>query len=156
MYHVGQLLLDLGWGPQRPRRRALERDEEVIERWVKEEWPRIKKRRQRGPIDLIWDRLSAHRGGPVAHPGAATGPRAFAARIRPRTQPGRIIWSHAKMDPLANFALAETEDLLRQTQRALLGIAAYQPLLRSLHPTRPAFFAPTIRHYLCVSQYPPG
>lgn len=35
----------LGWSRQRPARRAVERDEEVIAAWVKNDWPRIK----RGP-----------------------------------------------------------------------------------------------------------
>jgi transposase len=43
--HIGRLLRSLGWSPQRPTRRALERDEEEIQRWVKQEWPRIKKKR---------------------------------------------------------------------------------------------------------------
>jgi transposase len=33
----------LGWSRQRPARRATERDQEAIERWVTTEWPRIKK-----------------------------------------------------------------------------------------------------------------
>ena len=33
----------LGWSLQRPERRANERDEEAIARWVQQEWPRIKK-----------------------------------------------------------------------------------------------------------------
>jgi transposase len=33
----------LGWSLQRPERRASERDEEAIARWVQQEWPRIKK-----------------------------------------------------------------------------------------------------------------
>lgn len=33
----------LGWSRQRPARRAVERDEDAIEEWVKVEWPRIKK-----------------------------------------------------------------------------------------------------------------
>lgn len=41
--HIGRLLHALGWSPQKPQRRAVERDEEEIRRWVKEEWPRIKK-----------------------------------------------------------------------------------------------------------------
>jgi transposase len=32
----------LGWSRQRPARRALERDDEEVVRWVKEQWPRIK------------------------------------------------------------------------------------------------------------------
>lgn len=42
--HIGRLLRSLGWTPQRPTRRALERDEEGIQRWVKQDWPRIKKK----------------------------------------------------------------------------------------------------------------
>jgi len=43
--HVGRLMHRLGWSPQKPDRRALERNEENIERWKREEWPRIKKGR---------------------------------------------------------------------------------------------------------------
>ncbi len=42
--HIGRLLRSLGWTPQRPTRRALERDEERIQRWIKRDWPRIKKK----------------------------------------------------------------------------------------------------------------
>lgn len=42
--HVGRLLHALGWSPQKPERRAVERDEKGITRWVKVEWPRIKKK----------------------------------------------------------------------------------------------------------------
>jgi transposase len=41
--HVGRLLHDLGWSPQKPARRAVERDEQAIRRWVREDWPRVKK-----------------------------------------------------------------------------------------------------------------
>lgn len=42
--HVCRVLRALGWSPQRPERRAAERDEDEIQRWVKEEWPRVKKK----------------------------------------------------------------------------------------------------------------
>lgn len=42
--HVGRLLHGMGWSPQKPERRARERDEEAIRRWVRVEWPRIKKK----------------------------------------------------------------------------------------------------------------
>lgn len=41
--HVGRLLHELGWSPQKPARRAVERDEVQIRRWVQEKWPRVKK-----------------------------------------------------------------------------------------------------------------
>lgn len=44
--HLGRLLRSLGFTPQKPTPRALERDEAQIQRWVKEEWPRLKKKRR--------------------------------------------------------------------------------------------------------------
>ncbi len=41
--HVGRVLHALGWSPQKPTRRAVERDEAAIARWIKEDWPRVKK-----------------------------------------------------------------------------------------------------------------
>jgi transposase len=41
--HVWALLRHrLGWTVQRPARRAAERDQDAIDRWVKTDWPRIK------------------------------------------------------------------------------------------------------------------
>jgi transposase len=40
--HVWRILRRLGWSPQRPARRAAERDEAEIARWRAQEWPRIK------------------------------------------------------------------------------------------------------------------
>ena len=46
-YHPGHVWVilrqRLGWTLQRPERRASERDEEAIQRWVAQAWPRIKK-----------------------------------------------------------------------------------------------------------------
>ena len=38
--HVGRLLQELRWTPQVPIKRAIQRDEEAIERWRDEVWPR--------------------------------------------------------------------------------------------------------------------
>ncbi len=40
---AGKLLHRLDWTPQKPERRALERDEQAIQRWKKKVWPRVKK-----------------------------------------------------------------------------------------------------------------
>jgi transposase len=42
--HVGRVLRTLGWSPQKPERRAKERDHEKIQRWIKQDWPHIKKK----------------------------------------------------------------------------------------------------------------
>jgi transposase len=42
--HAWRVLREqLGWTRQQPARRAVERDDEAIDRWVKERWPKIKK-----------------------------------------------------------------------------------------------------------------
>lgn len=42
--HVGKILAQMGWSPQRPEKRAIERDDRRIQDWVKKEFPRIKKK----------------------------------------------------------------------------------------------------------------
>lgn len=42
--HISRLLHSLGFSPQRPERRAMERDEKGIRRWVKVRWPDVKKK----------------------------------------------------------------------------------------------------------------
>jgi len=41
--HTWRLLRDLGWTPQRPAGRALERNEPAIRRWKRQRWPELKK-----------------------------------------------------------------------------------------------------------------
>jgi transposase len=40
--HVGRLMHSLNWSPQKPERRALERDEDAIVRCQQKDWPGIK------------------------------------------------------------------------------------------------------------------
>jgi transposase len=44
--HVGRLLQALGWSPQKPARRARQRDEAAITRWREDTWPAIKRGRR--------------------------------------------------------------------------------------------------------------
>lgn len=41
--HVSKLLAAWGWSPQKPEKRASQRDEAAIEQWRTEQWPAIKK-----------------------------------------------------------------------------------------------------------------
>ncbi len=46
-YHssqVGRILKGCGWSRQKPMRRAVQRDEEAIQRWPQERWPQVKKK----------------------------------------------------------------------------------------------------------------
>ncbi len=51
---VSRLLRDLGWTPQVPVTRALQRDEDAIERWRVEVWPRLKQRAKRERRTLVF------------------------------------------------------------------------------------------------------
>ena len=41
--HVGKFLHALGWSHQKPQKKALERDKAAIRRFIREDWPRVKK-----------------------------------------------------------------------------------------------------------------
>lgn len=42
--HIWEILRGLGWSPQKPERRARERDEDAITAWRDETWPQIQKK----------------------------------------------------------------------------------------------------------------
>jgi len=42
--HVCRLLHSLGWSPQKPQRRAIERDEKAVRQWMRSTWTAIKKK----------------------------------------------------------------------------------------------------------------
>jgi hypothetical protein len=86
------------------------------------------------PIALIWDRLSAHIGEPVAAWLVRNRHRVRAHLLppyAPELNPVELIWGHTKCNPLANFAPSELEELLDQTQLATLAIGDDEPMLRS-------------------------
>ena len=45
--YLREWLTKRGYSPQKPVRRARQRDQAAIDRWVREDWPRIQKRRGR-------------------------------------------------------------------------------------------------------------
>jgi transposase len=51
---VGRLLAQLGITAQRPLHRALERDEALVQKWLKEEYPKIKKMAQSQSADVYF------------------------------------------------------------------------------------------------------
>jgi transposase len=86
------------------------------------------------PMALIWDRLGAHLGEPVA-PWLVRNRHRVRAHLlppyAPELNPVELIWGHAKSNPLANFAPLELEELLAQTQVTTLAIGDDEALLRS-------------------------
>ena len=71
--HVGRLLRAVGWSPQKPIRRATQRDEAAIERWITERWPALqaKPKASSGPSSGWTNRGSIH-----CRPWSARGPHA--------------------------------------------------------------------------------
>ena len=53
--HVGRLLKELGWTPQQPIRRAIQRDEAAIRRWREETWPELRRRAHRERRTLVFE-----------------------------------------------------------------------------------------------------
>jgi transposase len=53
--HVGRLLKELRWTPQVPIKRAIQRDEEAIERWRDEVWPELQRRARRERRALVFE-----------------------------------------------------------------------------------------------------
>jgi transposase len=51
---VSRLLRDLGWTPQAPITRAIQRDEDAIERWRREVWPALRQRAKKERRALIF------------------------------------------------------------------------------------------------------
>src|SRR5260370_28493129 len=52
--HVSRMLRAMGWTPQIPITRAIQRDEEAIERWPTQEWPALLGRARRERRTLIF------------------------------------------------------------------------------------------------------
>ena len=52
--HVSRLLKGMGWTPQVPITRAIQRDEEAIERWQREAWPELQRQAGRECRTLVF------------------------------------------------------------------------------------------------------
>ena len=78
-YHcrsLGRALRARGWSPQRPRPRAQERDDALVEAWLRRDWPRIKRglAAQGAPLPS-WTRQVTRFGPASAPPGHRAGTR---------------------------------------------------------------------------------
>ncbi len=52
--HVSRLMKELGWTPQTPITRAVQRDEQAIERWRVEVWPELRRKAVRERRTLVF------------------------------------------------------------------------------------------------------
>jgi transposase len=53
--HVGRLLKGLGWTPQQPIQRAIQRDDKAIRRWRDQTWPELRLRARRERRALVFE-----------------------------------------------------------------------------------------------------
>jgi transposase len=60
--HVSRVLRDVGWTLQKPKLRAIQRNEPAIQKWREEEWPRIKTKQKKnhGRSSSPTSRASTH------------------------------------------------------------------------------------------------
>lgn len=71
---VGRLLAELNITPQKPLRRAYERDPKAIEKWVNEDYPRLKKRaKKRGAEIFFLDEAGIRSDAPLQRTWGAKG-----------------------------------------------------------------------------------
>ena len=82
---------------------------------------------------LVWDRLNAHRAKITAQWIATrkTLRTVFLPAYAPELNPVEYAWGYLKMNPLANLAFAETQQLARATHRHARSLQKKQTLLRS-------------------------
>jgi transposase len=53
-HHVARILKEIGWTPQVPITRAIQRDEQEIQRWRDEVWPELKRRARKERRSLVF------------------------------------------------------------------------------------------------------
>jgi transposase len=86
------------------------------------------------PMVLIWDRLNAHRAYLVqdflaAHPQLTT---EFFPPYAPELNPTEYVWGYLKLNPLANLAFFDLEQLTTTARRHTRSLQRKPDLLRSL------------------------
>jgi transposase len=121
-----------------PRRRhvglyfSLAADRNVDAWWVVA-FLRFLLRHLRGPVVLVWDHLGAHISG-LARTFVAQHPRLHVELFpsyAPELNPVEVLWSHLKLNPLANLAPPDTTELARVASREVHVIRRRQDLLCS-------------------------
>lgn len=90
---------------------------------------------------LLWDRLNAHRAKKTtAYLQTAPQLRTFfLPAYAPELNPVEYVWSHCKMNPLANLAVHEVTDLAVVARRSARSLQRESELLRSFIRHSPLF-----------------
>ena len=85
------------------------------------------------PLVLVWDQLNAHRAFrmqefPAEHPQIAT---EFFPAYAPELNPIEYVWDYLKLNPLANLAFFDLDQLTATARRHTRSLQRKRDLLRS-------------------------
>jgi len=141
VWTVGRYLQRWGFTPQKPLRRAYERDPQAVQRWLKEEYPAIRARARRAGATIFWGdesgmrsdhqagRSWARRGETPVVPG--TGQRFHCNMISALTNRGHLAFMVFKVRFTAGVFLTFLRRLLRHSDQPVYLIVDGHPVHRS-------------------------
>jgi transposase len=141
VWTVGRYLAAWGFTPQRPVRRAFERDPQAVRRWLKEEYPAIRTRAKRERAEIYWGeemglrsdhaagRSFSPRGETPVIPG--TGRRFGCNMISAITNKGKLLFMVFRKGFTAAVFLEFLKRLERQVGRPLYLIVDGHPVHRA-------------------------
>lgn len=141
IWTVGRYLGRWGFTPQKPVRRAFEKNPEQVRRWLEEEYPRIRKQAKREKAQIYWGdemglrsdhavgRSYGRRGKTPVIPG--TGKRFGCSMISAITNRGRLNFMVFKRRFRADVFVEFLRRLVRQSKRKVFLIVDGHPVHRS-------------------------
>jgi transposase len=96
-----------------------------------------------GRIILVWDRLLAHRSKLMQEflAGQSAITVEYLPPYAPELNPVEMIWGYLKMNPLANLAAHDIDELYTNAWEATYIVKQNQPLLRSFIKATPLSFS---------------
>lgn len=141
VWTVGRYLKKWGFTPQKPLRRAYERDPAAVKKWLREEYPAIKRRAKREQGEILWgDEMglrSDHQSGtsygrkgrtPVI---SGTGKRFGCNMISAISNQGRLAFMVFKQRFTAKVMLEFLRRLVRHARRKVFLIVDGHPVHKS-------------------------
>jgi transposase len=138
---VGRYLRRWGFTPQKPLRRAYERDPAKVKKWLDEEYPAIRRQARREKAEILWgDEMGlrsdhqtgtsyGRRGKTPTIPG--TGQRFSCNMISTVTNQGRLTFMVFKKRFTADVMIQFLRRLVRQAKRKVFLIVDGHPVHRS-------------------------
>jgi transposase len=138
VWTVGRYLARWGFTPQKPVRRAFEQDSEAVQRWLREDYPAIRRQAKREKARIYWEdemglrsdhatgRTYARRGQTPAVPG--TGQRFGCNMISAITNRGHLSFMVFKCRFTAEVFLRFLQRLTRQVPQKIFLIADGHPV----------------------------